>query len=105
MKTFNFLDMVKTARLSKKFGMDDGRGAYWPICKTCGRAVEATELKHEGSNSVEIWARCHGQEDFCKVTFPFQLKGSISEGDGNVSWAVNRAMKDWLPFDLSHIEK
>lgn len=104
MKTFKFLEMVKKARLSYKFAMDNGMGSAWPVCQLCGRAVEATELKNEGSNSVEVWARCHGKEDFCKVEFPFSLDGSI-EADGKLAWAVGRVFKDWMPFDLSHVEK
>lgn len=104
MKVFKFLDIVKKARLSYKFLAGGPTGGNWPVCQTCGRTVDAAELKHEGTNSIEIWARCHGNEDFCRVEFPFKLDGSI-EADGKTSWAIKRVMGDWMPFPTEHHEK
>lgn len=47
----------------------------WPQCMTCGRDVEAVEQRDFNRHSVELWARCHGKEDFYKVEFPFDIGG------------------------------
>ncbi len=47
----------------------------FPQCRTCGREVEAVELKNWNRHSVELWARCHGKEDWYKIEFPFDIGG------------------------------
>lgn len=53
----------------------------FPRCLTCLREVEATELKNFNRHSVELWARCHGKEDFYKVEFPFDIGGWDMESE------------------------
>jgi hypothetical protein len=76
----------------------------WPICLTCGRDVEAVELKNANSKSAEIWARCHGQEDYYKVTWDVPIRDSSKDplDDPNVGWAIKRAMGDFSPFPPEH---
>lgn len=47
----------------------------FPKCLTCGHEVEAVEQRDFNRHSVELWARCHGKEDFYKVEFPFDIGG------------------------------
>lgn len=77
----------------------------WPLCMTCGRDVEAAEIKNVNSKSCEIWARCHGSEDFIKVTWDIPVRDLAKDPleDTNVGWAVRRAMSDFAPFDPTHV--
>ena len=49
----------------------------WPVCQTCFRDVEAFELKNWNASGVELWARCHGKEDWYTIKYPYR----IAEGD------------------------
>lgn len=77
----------------------------WPLCMTCGRDVEAAEIKNVNSRSCELWARCHGAEDYIKVTWDVPVRDASADplDDKNVGWAIKRAMGDWAPFDPTHI--
>jgi hypothetical protein len=77
----------------------------WPLCMTCGRDVEATELKNINSKSCEIWARCHGAEDYIRIEWDVPVRDVSVDPmeDKNNGWAVRRAMGDWVPFDPHHI--
>lgn len=79
----------------------------WPLCMTCGREVEAAEIKNASTKGCDIWARCHGQEDHYHVSWSVPMR-TMSEDvmkDKNVGWAIKRAMQDGLFFDPSHSDK
>lgn len=77
----------------------------WPICMTCGREVESAGIRNVNTRSCEIWASCHGAEDYIKVTWdvPQQDSSKDSLEDPNVGWAIKRAMHDFTPFNPIHI--
>ena len=68
----------------------------WPVCQTCLRDVEAVEMKNYNSFGVELWARCHGKEDYYKVVYPFRM-----EDDGQIEYQIQVAMRAFRPFDQS----
>ena len=65
----------------------------WPVCQTCGRDVEAVDMKDQNSFGVVLWARCHGKEDYYKVTFPYRL-----EDDDQIHDQIQVAMRAFRPF-------
>lgn len=73
----------------------------WPTCGTCRQDVEAVELKNRNTKGVELWARCHGKEDWYTITFPY----SIPEDDGSENKDFNdhvrMAMRAFTPFQTS----
>jgi hypothetical protein len=73
----------------------------WPLCLTCGKDVDAAELKSVNNRSCEIVAHCHGKEDSIKVTWhvPVASVGQDILEDVNVGWAIRRAMNDFCAFD------
>ena len=71
----------------------------WPLCMTCGSEVEATELKNANSHSVELWARCHGAEDYYTIEFPYQLDAGDPMADPRVNDHIKSAMLSFTPFD------
>lgn len=66
----------------------------WPICQTCMRDVEAVELKNQNSFGVEIWARCHGKEDWYEVKYPYRIEGN----EEAVQDQIRVAMRAFAPF-------
>lgn len=82
----------------------------WPLCLTCGREVEAAELKNVNQLGFEIWASCSHRgeknppaEDYYKVTFPFRIDGDPLD-DERANIMLQRAMGDFCPFPRSHEE-
>lgn len=72
----------------------------WPLCLTCGREVEAVEIKDVNNHSCQLWARCHGAEDWYTVDFGCRIEGDpFADDDSPANWAVKRAMNDFTPFD------
>ena len=69
--------------------------AAWPVCQTCKRDVEAVELKNQNSFGVEIWARCHGKEDFYTLKYPYRIEGN----DEEVNDHVKAALRAFNPFE------
>lgn len=69
----------------------------WPTCGTCRRDVEAVELKNANSTSVELWARCHGKEDWYKILFPYHVSGDFNKDEGAMD-QVRMAMRTFTPF-------
>ncbi len=74
----------------------DVRNSNWPTCQTCHRDVDSVELKNQNSWSVELWAHCHGKEDYYTIKFPFRLE----EGTGDEMRQANimAAMRTFSPF-------
>jgi hypothetical protein len=70
----------------------------WPLCLTCGREVEAVELKHVNAHGCELWAKCHGAEDFYKITFPYRVDGDPM-ADQTCNDNIRAAMLAFTPFD------
>lgn len=99
MRSKDFLEQAKQARAVNGIYLPPGMrtSRKWPLCLTCGREVEAVELKNVNSLSVELWARCHGQEDFYTVKFPYRVDGDPME-DEKANWSINAAMRDFCPF-------
>lgn len=98
MRTIKFLDHARQRAQLNRGVLSPHVRANWPICMTCGREVDAVDLKNINRTSVEIWARHHGAEDFYRVEFPFPLDGDPLDDDRN-NWALQRAMKDGSFFD------
>ncbi len=69
----------------------------WPVCQTCKQDVEAVEMKNQNSFGVEIWAKCHGKEDWYTVTYPYRIEGN----DQAVQDHIRVAMRAFLPFKTS----
>lgn len=72
----------------------------WPVCGTCHKDVEAVELKNANSFSVELWARCHGKEDWYEVKFPYRIEGDMHKDQGAMD-NVRAAMRSFTPFQSS----
>ena len=56
------------------------------------------ELKNANNWSVELWARCHGQEDFYTVKFPFRIEGDPLQ-DERANDNIRIALNAFTPFD------
>lgn len=102
MKVFKFFEMVRRAKLAKQFSVSI-QGHTWPHCETCQKSVDAADLKNVNATSLEIWVKCHGKEDFCRIEFPFRIQGDPLEDD-RANWAIKRAMADYCAFSRSHEE-
>lgn len=76
----------------------------WPLCLTCGREVEAVELKDANSFSCTLWARCHGKEDFYIIKFPFRVEGDPLE-DPRSNKHIQQAMYAFCPFNPNEPSK
>lgn len=76
----------------------------WPLCLTCGRDVEAAEIKNVNSRGCDLWARCHGQEDSVHVSWNVPIRDTTKDAleDKNIGWAIKRAMADYAPFPPGH---
>jgi hypothetical protein len=70
----------------------------WPLCMTCGRMVDAAELKDVNAFGCVIYAKHHGAEDYYKVTFPFRIEGDPLT-DERANAVIQRAMRDGQFFD------
>jgi hypothetical protein len=77
----------------------------WPLCLTCLNEVEAVELRDISDKGAELWARCHGKEDYYKVVWYFTKSDAAKDplDDENVGWAIKRAMHDFSPFNPQHV--
>ncbi len=73
----------------------------WPRCMTCGQDVEAVELKNRNTEGVELWARCHGSEDWYTVKFPYSIPETDASGEKVVNDHVRMAMRAFTPFNPS----
>lgn len=95
MQKKKLIEQVRTSVRDKRTGlyvprtMGDHR-TNWPVCQTCRRDVEAVELKNRNTKSVELWARCHGKEDFYLVEFPYAIPDK-DPVDDHVRTAMNAA--------------
>lgn len=100
------LQIREAAKVNKSIWLPPGQRTYrsWPLCLTCRKEVEAVELKNVNSVSAEIWARCHGAEDYYRVDFPCHIEGDVF-GDDRANWAIKRAMHDFCPFNPCHEDK
>lgn len=77
----------------------------WPVCQTCHRDVEAVELKNQNNWSVELWARCHGKEDYYTIKYPFRLEdGDRPEQEEMKRANINAAMRTFAPFGNPGLE-
>lgn len=61
--------------------------------------MEAVELKNANNHSIELWARCHGAEDYYRVEFPYRLDNGDPMEDQNINDHIQIAMKSFCPFD------
>lgn len=116
MREKGFIEQVRQSARENKLWTPDGditnmrTQRSWPLCLTCGREVEAAELKNVSQVSCEIWARCSHRgtkepaaEDWYKVRFPFRIDGDPLE-DERANISIKRAMHDFCPFPRSHEE-
>ncbi len=99
--------IIKSAHVNRTLVLPSGQRTQrtWPLCLTCGREVEAAEIKNVNSKSCEIWARCHGKEDYYRVTWQVPVNSTQDDilEDVNVGWAIRRAIADGTFFDPIHI--
>lgn len=104
MKQKRFEDQIRESAALHKGAVILGQrtNRSWPVCGTCRYEVEAVELKDMTATSCELWARCHGKEDHCKVRFPFRIEGDPLE-DERANWAIKRAMADYTPFTTTDV--
>ncbi len=86
--------------------LPEGTRTYrsWPLCNTCGREVEATELKNWNANGVEIWAKCHGAEDWQFIEWPARIDGDPLK-DQRANDCIRTAMMTACLFDPTKILK
>lgn len=102
MKQKKFIDEVRRASYERRNGiyrprqMNDIRSSF-PVCQKCRREVEAVEMRNFNRYSVELWARCHGEEDWYRVKFPFDIGGWDPESEV-VSDHIRMAMRAFTPF-------
>lgn len=75
--------------------------ANWPVCGTCHQDVEAVELKNRNTSGVELWARCHGKEDWYTIKFPYSIPENDASGEKVVNDHVRMAMRAFTPFQSS----
>ncbi len=73
----------------------DIQTSNWPVCQHCHRDVDSVELKNENSWSVELWAHCHGKEDYYTIKFPFRLDEG---GEEMRQTNIKAAMRTFSPF-------
>ncbi len=73
----------------------------WPVCMTCGQDVEAVELKNRNTSGVELWAKCHGAEDWYSIKFPYSIPENDASGEKVVNDHVRMAMRAFTPFNPS----
>lgn len=78
----------------------DLKNQNWPVCGTCHRDVDAVELKNANSFSVELWASCHGKEDWYTIKFPYRIEGDFNK-DEHAMDSVRSAMRAFTPFQVS----
>ena len=109
MRTVKFADLIReAAKVNREADVWVPEGARtmrsWPLCMTCRKEVDAAELKNFTMTSVEVWAKCHNQEDFYKVFFPFRIDGDPME-DERANWAIKRALHDGIFFDPKAINE
>lgn len=102
MKSKKFIQETRRAAYERRAGVYVPRGmndirSNFPICRTCRREVEAVELRNFNRYSVELWARCHGKEDWYAIKFPFEI-GGWNEEDPMVSDHIRLAMRAFTPF-------
>ncbi len=107
MRKISLEDLVQESARVRRGGIivpGGGVKRNWPLCLTCGRDVEAAEIKNANSKGCEIWARCHGKEDFVHVTWNVPVRDATADvlEDKNVGWAIRRAMSDFSPFPPAH---
>ncbi len=107
-KTHNkkLLDAVRQKAWDQKNGLYVPRvegdvRANWPRCMTCGRDVDAVELKNRNTKGVELWAKCHGAEDWYTVQFPYDIPENDASGEKVVNDHVRIAMRAFTPFQVS----
>lgn len=116
MRNKEFLEQVQQAnRVNKLWTPHDSlldlrTSRNWPLCLTCGREVEAVDLKNVNQLGFEIWASCSHRgeksqpaEDYYKVSFPFRIDGDVLS-DKRANTFLKRAMHDFCPFPRSHEE-
>lgn len=99
-------EISKSAHRERGLWLPEGQrtSRTMPVCMTCGTEVEAVELKNCNAWSVELWARCHGQEDFYTVKFPFRMEGNPLE-DERANANIKLAINSFMPFDPTKPEK
>lgn len=101
-KKKKLFEQMKAHRMDKASGlyiprtMGDMRHNNWPVCKTCRQDVEAVEMRNRNTKGVEIWARCHGKEDWFQLTFPFDIPE-----DDRIDDHIRLALRSFQPFDPS----
>jgi len=76
--------------------LNDVRRA-WPVCQTCRRDVEAFEFKNWNAEGVELWARCHGKEDWYTIKYPYRITEGV-EGPV-INEHTRMAIRAFRPFE------
>lgn len=72
MKSIGFHKQLRMFRVN---GLLRRASSGIPICAKCNKPIEVVEIKDRGPDPdaplwMEIYARCHGQEDYSRVEFP-----------------------------------
>lgn len=116
MRNKGFIEQVRQAKRVNDLWLphdpleDMRTSRNWPLCLTCGREVEAVDLKNVNSTGIDIWASCSHRgeknppaEDYYRVTFPFRIDGDVL-ADERANTFLKRAMHDFCPFPRHHEE-
>jgi len=89
LKKVGFFSQLHNARMARVNGLYQKVG-HIPICRVCKKPIEVLEIRDKGPDPdlpmwMEIYARCHGKEDYAKVEFktpchPNDWASAISTG-------------------------
>ncbi len=64
----------------------------WPVCLTCKMDVESINVEDVHHNTVDIRAKCHGQECTIRLEFPFRItRREDEETWHHIQTAINNA--------------
>lgn len=116
MREKKFIDQIREAKRHNELWvpqdqlLDIRTSRNWPLCLTCGREVDASEVKNVNQWGFELWAQCSHrgeknppEEDYYRVVFPFRIDGDVMANEIANTY-LRRAMHDFCPFPRSHEE-
>ncbi len=70
----------------------------WPVCMTCHQDVDSVNVEDVHNDTVDIRAKCHGEECVIRLEFPFR----ITRRDDKETWHhIQTALNNATFFDKS----
>jgi hypothetical protein len=75
MKSVGLYKQLAKNKMLKVNGIHRTASSNHPICRVCNKPIEVMEIKDRGPDPdypkwFEIYAKCHGKEDFSRVECP-----------------------------------